>query len=273
MKRSQWLENIQRQLPTFIEEAGIPAQIFMAAVTLLLGFLFAVAGRSLATRLTRRLGRRLAAWGRLGEPAGSERLEHVIGSTVYWGVLLLALMTATEILGLPVVTHWLGQVVTYVPRLVAAVLIVAVALIGAKLIGRLVLRAASSANVRAAERLRRAAEVTVVLASLVVAVEQLGIEISFLKSFILIFAGAVLGGAALAFALGSRELVRNVLSVHYLQRHYQVGQTIRTHELEGRILRITETAVIVEGHDGQVLIPASELLHSRSTLVLKSSAK
>jgi small-conductance mechanosensitive channel len=180
---------------------------------------------------------------------------------------------ASEILGLGVLTRWLSEVALYLPRLLAAVLIVAFGVLGAKGVGHLVLRTAHSVAIPAAQRLRRAVELAVILASLVVAVEQLGLEIAFLKAFVLIFVAAILGAAALAFGLGSRDIVANVLSAHYLQRVYQVGQTIRAEGVEGRIVRITEIALIVDDGEGEVVIPAQLLIKTQSSLVFKPRAE
>jgi hypothetical protein len=69
--------------------------------------------------------------------------------------------------------------------------------------------------------------------------------------------------------LGSREIVANVLSAHYLQKVYQVGQIIRFDGVEGRIVRITEIALIVDDGDGEVVVPAGQLATAQSKLVLK----
>jgi small-conductance mechanosensitive channel len=87
-----------------------------------------------------------------------------------------------------------------------------------------------------------------------------------------IVVGSVLGGAALAFGLGGRDWVANVLSAHYVERLYQTGQTIRVRDIEGRIVRITETAVILECAEGEVALPASEFSSNPSTLVLRKAA-
>jgi small-conductance mechanosensitive channel len=125
----------------------------------------------------------------------------------------------------------------------------------------------------AARRLGRLAEIGVWVGTTLVAIEQLGIEISFLKATLTVVLAALLGGAALSFGLGGQRVAANILSAHYVQKLYQVGQTIRLDGIEGRIARITETTVILESEEGEVAIPASSVTDGRSLLVLKPGGR
>ena len=101
----------------------------------------------------------------------------------------------------------------------------------------------------------------------VVAVDQLGIEVSFLVIAVSIALAASLGAAALAFGLGARTAVSNIIATHYLARTYEVGQRVRVGEHEGRIAEISPTAVILETGEGRVHIPAKEFSEQISTLI------
>jgi small-conductance mechanosensitive channel len=270
MKKQVWLESAESWLSKLLRDLGIPPAVVVAALILLAGVVVAVVCRHLTRKLVTRATEWLARWAGPSASGSSPRFGNV--AAVYWGVLALAVMTATETLGLPVVTGWLGKVTSYVPRVVAAAAIVGVGLLGARVVRQLVTSAATSAKLRSAERLGRLVEVGLVVGVALLAVEQLGIEVSLLKTSVVVVLATVLGGAALAFGLGSRELVANILSAHFVQKAYQPGQRIRVGDVEGQILRITETAVVVETADGEISLPARELADSRSTLIVHGSS-
>jgi len=75
------------------------------------------------------------------------------------------------------------------------------------------------------------------------------------------------GGAALAFGIGSKETVSNILASYYLQKTYRVGQEVRIAGLEGRILEITSTAVSLDAPVGRVLVPARKFSEEASVLL------
>ena len=261
------------QYTRLLDQLGIPTNVVTASLTLVVGFLLALLARRLTQTLIRRGGQWLGGVTRGETPPNTARIQSLLGAIVYWTTLLFFVMAATETLGLPVFTSWLAQVANYVPRMIASILIIALGTLAARIGRQLVNKAARTARAPGAERMGRAAEVALLVATGLVALEQLGIEISFLKTTLLILLAAIVGGASIAFGLGGRQLVANVLSSHYIQKTYQAGQTIRFQGIQGRIIRITEIAVVVETLDGEVVVPASQLTAECSTLILKAGAR
>jgi small-conductance mechanosensitive channel len=252
---------------------GLTHNIVVAVLIMIVGLITA----AILGRLARKLVARSARWlGSLQPGAVSmphfDRVEGAVGRAVYWLVVVCAVMAATETMGLPVVTAWLSGVATFLPRIAVAVMIVALGTVAARVTRHVVSSTASAAHVSSAERLGRVAEMALLLGTALVAIEQLGIEISFLKATLLIVLSGLLLGAALAFGFGGRDLVANILSAHYVHRLYQVGQVVRIDGVEGRIVRITETSVILECEDGDVSVPARLFADQRSTLIVRKGA-
>jgi hypothetical protein len=79
--------------------------------------------------------------------------------------------------------------------------------------------------------------------------------------------GTVLAGAGLAFGLGARTAVSNIISSHYVAQAYRVGQTVRVAGLEGKLLETTPTAVFLAGPEGRVMVPAKAFSEHASVLV------
>lgn len=271
MSEPSWLSTLTAWAETAIERTGLPVDVALFALILGIGFALAVLLRAGARRLALRGASLVSRLGRTSLPPDMSRPASAVGAAVSWLVLLVTVMVATEALGLPVVTVWLSQVATYVPRIIAAIFIAALGAVVAKVARKVVEGAARSASLPAHGRIGRLTEVAVLVAVGLVAVEQLGVEISLLTTVLLIVVAALFGGAALAFGLGGRDWIANVLSAHYVERLYQTGQTIRVREYEGKILRITETAVVLESADGEVAVPAREFASTPSTLVLRKN--
>ncbi len=270
MDGKAWLEVAKPLTDRIAFATGLTRSTVVAALILLVGLIAA----AVLGRLARRLVARSANWlGSLQPGAVSvpqfDRVEKAVGGAVYWLVVVCAVMAATETLGLPVVTAWLSGVATFLPRVAVAIVIVALGTVAARITRHVVTSTATGANVSSAERLGRVTELGLLLGTALVAIEQLGIEISFLKATLLILFGGALAGSALAFGIGGRDLVANILSAHYVHRLYQVGQVIRIDGVEGRIVKIAETSVILECPEGDVSIPARVFADMRSTLVVR----
>lgn len=271
MDYSQWSEALEgwlgRVLQTLIDY--LP-NVLGAAVLLVLGWLLARLFRALVRRLSRGvdwlLGNRSVdgAMKRIGvERPASE----VIASIVYWAVMLIFITAATETLGLPVIATWIGGLSYYLPRVVVGLMIVFAGLLAGNLAGDAMSRAATAAGVAYASLLGRATHLVIVVIAVVTGVEQLGIDTDFLTASITLGVGAVVGGVALAFGLGARIHVGNLIASHYLRQVYRIGQTVRVAEREGRIIEIGNAAVLLESEEGRVMVPAAAFSERASVLI------
>ncbi len=268
MNSEAWSSTVSPRLERMSETLGLSPGVLEALLILVFGLLAALVLGRVARRLAGRGARLIAGlYHSARDLPDTSRIEHAVGRSVYWLVVVCAAMAATETLGLPVVTTWLSGVATFVPRVAVAIFIVALGVVAARVARQVVQGAAASARLPAAERLGRVTELVLLVSTALIAIEQLGIEISFLKTALLLCLGALLAGAALAFGLGGRELVANILAAHYVHKLYQVGQTVRIDDAEGRIVRFTETSVVLDGPDGQIAVPARRFSDLRSTLV------
>jgi hypothetical protein len=245
---------------------GLPRSTLIALALLVFGWLVAWVLRLIVERIVDRVGRLLPS-ATTASPREQKRVRLLVGRVVFWTVMLGFLMTATELLGLPLVTTWVTGIAAWLPRLLVAIVV----LVGGVLLGRLVRRAvaqgAHGAGVSYSARLGALAQMLVVGATVLVAAEQLGVRVSFVTSALMIVLAALLGGAALAFGLGSRLVVENILSGHYVRQLYAVGNVIRIDGIEGRVLRLTPTAVVLQTDDGEVVVPAQEFTRIRSMRV------
>jgi small-conductance mechanosensitive channel len=196
----------------------------------------------------------------------------VIGGIAFWLVFLVFFTAATETLGLPVLATWLSGVSYYLPRILVSALIILAGLFAGNLARDAITATAGAAGLAYSELLGRAVYVIVLLVAIVTGVDQLGIESRFLTLTITVVIAALIGGAALAFGLGSRTTVSNIIAAHYLRQIYRVGQTVRIHDIYGRIAEITPTSVILDGPEGRVLVPAKDFSEVASVLITKESA-
>lgn len=186
---------------------------------------------------------------------------------VFWIVFLVFVTIATESLGLDIVSGWLTGVVRFVPRILGALFVVFLGTLIASAVRTAVTAAATSAGFSYAQAVGRMARIGVLLISVIVALDQVGLDVAFLIVLVAVVAGAMLGGAALAFGLGARTSVSNILASHYLVDTFKVGHRIRIGDVEGKILEITPTSVIVEADQGRTVIPASQFSEQVATLL------
>ena len=251
----------------------IPSLI-AALLILVAGILSAMLLRFLLRRVIRSLDRIIPSRRlRQGlQRAGLARpAADLLSGVVFWLVLLVFVAAAAAQLGLPVLSTWLSQITAYLPGLLSALLILFAGVTGAAVLRDTVSAAAASIGLQYATALGRLTQMTVILVAVVVATDQLGLNVDIVTNLFITFLGAILLGGALAFGLGARTTVGNILACYYLQKTYAVGHKVRIGGLDGEIVEITPTAVILDSSDGRILIPAKTFSEDTSILLTKVS--
>jgi len=247
------LQNAATQILAYLPRIGA------AILALIIGWFISRLIRSLIVKGISRLD---LLWQRFIVKRGLEKMQprhppaRIVGELVFWLLILVFVTLATEILGLNIVGAWLAEVVTFLPVAVAGILIVLVGYVLGSLARDLVGSTASTVGLARGDLLGRAVQVVILFTAIVIGVGQIGIDVAFLIMIAGIILSALLGGLALAFGLGARTHVSNVIAANQLRGIYQIGDKIRVGDTEGRIIDITVSRMILETETGTIDIPA-----------------
>lgn len=243
-----------------------------ALALILVGWITARVLRVLTTRLVQVLDRAI----RRLSPTRSDRpgilaaSAEVLGSIVFWVMMLFFLTAATQVLGLDAFLGWLNRVIAYLPTLLTGALIVLAGFLVSALARDVV---TTTTPLPDAQRLLlgRVAQTIILLTGIVIGADQIGIKVTFLVIMATVLASAVLGGVALALSLGARVYVSNLIGAHYLRQQFRVGQTLRVGAYQGEILEFLPTALVIETSEGRATLPGK--LYHEEPIVLMMGGK
>jgi hypothetical protein len=135
-----------------------------------------------------------------------------LGALVKWFVIIVFLVAAFDVLGLAQVNLFLQEVVLgYLPRVLAAALVLLVGGVVGDIAGRIVVTAAMTAGVRSAHFAGAVAKWAVWVFAILVALSHLGIATAFSQT---LFTGVVIAislALGLSFGLGGQEAASRYL--------------------------------------------------------------
>ncbi len=277
MDKNKIIDDLFRILNHFKESvfAFLP-QLVGALFILLLGVLVAHFVRALVVRFIHQLPRLIPNQkirASFKTYIDQKPITQVLGGVLYWILILFFLTVATETLGLPVVTTWLSGLVGYMPKILSAILIGIAGVAGGALLRDFTRSAVQSAGMAYGTFLGKVVQFAVLLVTLLIGVDLIGIDIGLLESLVMIAIGSLFLGAALSFGLGAQSSVKNILAAYYLQKAYKIGDRIRIENREGRIVDITPLAVILESEEGRIYIPAQQFNQATSILMPRDDAR
>ena len=272
--QANWIEALQDTLGEAIQGLiKLIPNVLTAALIVVIGWLLARLIRGLIVRGIHTLDHllhRFTSHQATRPPLAQERSVKAIGALFYWAVILLFLTAATQVLGMGIFSDWLSGIMQHLPAVIAGILILVAGLVFSLMVKDLVTAAATSAHIAYAALLGRTAQILIFSTALVVGIDQMGINITFLIVIAAVTLGSVFGGLALAFGLGAKNVVNNLLAAHYVRQSYQIGDIVALNGIKGRITHITNVSIVVEHEQGRTHIPTSLFLTEQSTRVEES---
>jgi len=252
----------------------LPA-VLGAVVLLLVGWGVAWLLRYLTVHIAERTVVRLAQTRpmdtRVQQPRSYSAAPTIASRIVFWVVLLFFVLAASEVLELEVVSSLLTAVTAYLPRLFAGLLILFIGLWLAEVTRAVLRRTSTTIGIEQGDVLGRLGQALVLLTVFSIAAGQIGIDNTLLVVLVAILFGVILGTIALALSLGAKTTIANLLAAQSIAQMYSPGDVIRIGDIEGKILRITRTSLILETHDGQTLIPAKRFNEQESVHISSTS--
>jgi len=252
----------------------LPA-VLGAVVLLLVGWGVAWLLRYLTVHIAERTVIRLAQTRpmdtRVQQPRSYSAAPTIASRIVFWVVLLFFVLAASEVLELEVVSSLLTAVTAYLPRLFAGLLILFIGLWLAEVTRAVLRRTSTTIGIEQGDVLGRLGQALVLLTVFSISAGQIGIDNTLLVVLVAILFGVILGTISLALSLGAKTTIANLLAAQSIAQMYSPGDVIRIGDIEGKILRITRTSLILETHDGQTLIPAKRFNEQESVHISSTS--
>ncbi|MBI4005180.1 MAG: mechanosensitive ion channel [Gammaproteobacteria bacterium] len=256
-------------LNQFIQTVGayLP-KLLSAVVLLLLGLILAWGAKWLILRLGAGIDRMVQAIGiaslhvRLRWPVAD-----ILGWLIYWMIILFYITLAVEVLGFKGLSDWLGNLITYLPSLLLAGLFIFGGFLLGNTIRDRITTGGRSAGLQRTDTLGSWTRMIIILLAVLVGLAQIGIDVRLFEYILTIFVAALAIAIALAFGMGAGPTVSNIISARYVRKTYQVGQKIRINNLQGKILEMSSTGVVLDTDAGRTFIPARVFDEEASVLL------
>ncbi|MBV2089520.1 MAG: mechanosensitive ion channel [Candidatus Thiodiazotropha sp. (ex Ctena orbiculata)] len=257
------------------ERVFLAAQLFLpnllvAVVILLLGWVSAWLARFVILRFGRGMDRILTALHlETSDPILHSQwsVSTIVGNLTFWIIIAFSIVNASNELKLVFLANWLQDLLNYLPRLLISGVIFFIGKLTSDGLRDFIRGYATARNIQQGAILAQMVGWLVLAFALLLALDQLGLDIRLLENIIVLSFAAFFGGTALAFGLGAADSVRNIMASHYLRKQYQPGLRVKVGDQEGEILELTPVAVLLDTDSGQALIPTRIFMETASVIL------
>lgn len=189
--------------------------------------------------------------------------QKIIIALLKFVLLLIFVVLGADLFNFPGVTRLVNDVIAYLPRLVSAIAIILFGFYLAnkikiwlqKLLG--IIGSSSGTNI-----VTNVVVFGFILFFVLMGLNQAGIDTSLITNNISIILGVVFASVALAFGLGSKDIVREILYSYYLRKSVQVGDKVKidADNVEGTIVSIDNINVKILSNTGMILYPIKKFV-------------
>lgn len=154
-----------------------------------------------------------------------EKIEGVLGSVVYWLLMLVVIHSTVSVLGLSSLTHVLDRVIGYVPRVISSVLILFFGVLVAGVVESLVKGSIMSIDGKSARLLGKVASYLVLTIAVLAGINELRIASEFIMVLFVGFVAMLSLGLGLAIGLGGQHVAKEMLGKWYQQTTQEINKS------------------------------------------------
>ena len=170
----------------------------------------------------------------------------LVATIVFWVVMFAVILLAADALGLSSLGSVFSQLVSYVPSVIAAVVIILVGILLGEFVDGLIM--ASAGGIHGGPTLARVGRGGVIVLAIFMALQELGVATEIVTVAFAIVFGASALALALAFGLGNRELAGEVTREWY--DRLRAEREMLRREAAARVAREEREASDGEGAEG-----------------------
>ena len=254
----------------YTKVAEFAPNMLAAILMLIVGYIFAKLAGFLLGNLLKKIGAN-----KLSEKVGISRaLENsgvkkdfsaLIGTVVFWMIMLTFVVSACDTLGLERVSSTIDDFILYLPKVIAAAVVLLIGLFVSNFV-RNAIQASTNGLAQYGDILSRAAYGLLAIISIVLSISQLDVDVTLLNQIIQITLFSIAVAVMLSMGLGTREISSNVMSGIYLRDLYRPGAKIEFGEISGTIEQVGSTKTSIKSGDAIHSVPNQQLINAVVTI-------
>lgn len=187
------------------------------------------------------------------------KVSGLLAKGVYYMLMLIFIIAATDVLGVPAITQLFTDLMNYLPSLLTAAVILLIGIFLADMIQGAVQTLCQSLGIPSAKLIASIVFYFVFVTIAVSALAQAKINTEFISSNLTAIIAAVALAFAFGYGLASRDLISNYLASYYNKNKIRVGDDVRIIGERGKVVMIDATSLILQTPERAIIIPLSKL--------------
>lgn len=186
-----------------------------------------------------------------------------ISNLVKYLMYVIIFVTASDIMGLDIITEQISDLLSYVPQLLAAVIIFVIGLLFANFVKNGLKSLFESMDLSGGKIISQVVFFLILTFISITALNQAGINTQIITNNINMVIAAFLLAFAIAFGLGARLVVGKLMHTFYARKMFEAGQKIIFNDKAYVIDEVKSISVILKNDEGRLVVPINDLMENQ----------
>ncbi|SDR78646.1 mechanosensitive ion channel family protein [Winogradskyella sediminis] len=187
----------------------------------------------------------------------------IVSGAVKWIMYIVLLVTASDIMGLEIISNQISSLLAYIPQLIAALVIFIIGLIFANFVKNGLKKVFESMDLSGGKMISQIVFFLLLTFISITALNQAGINTEIITNNINMIIAGFLLAFSIAFGLGAREVVAKLLNTFYARKTFEVGQKIIFNDKIYSIEEVKSISVILINADGKLVVPIKDIVENQ----------
>jgi Conserved TM helix len=191
------------------------------------------------------------------------KISSIVSQVIYVFILLIFVIASADMLGVPAISNIVLLLVQFIPKVIAAGIMLMAGLLLADSLKNFVITLCASFGVASGKLIGSAVFFFFFIITVIAALGQAGINTALLESSFSIIIAGIMFAFAFGYGLSSKDILANILSGFYSRGKFKEGQTIEIDGIKGMIIAVDNTNITLKTADARVMYPLHDLQTKR----------
>lgn len=250
------------------EISGIILKVLGALVVLVVGWLIT----KLIIRLLKK-GLKLAKANKLDDKLNQIEIVEgkqlnfdtikIVSTFVKWVLYIILLIILSDLMNLHIISEQISAFLGYLPKLFVALVIFTLGLLFANFVKKGLQSFFESMDLSGAKIISQIVFFLLLIFISITALNQAGVNTDIITQNLTMILGAFLIAFCIAFGLGARDVVTDLLRTFYTRKTFEIGQKIEFQDKVYEVDSISNISVVLKNDNEKLIVPIKDIVESQ----------
>lgn len=188
------------------------------------------------------------------------KISAILSKVLYFFILLIFIVAATDVLGMPALSDLFKNMLNYIPNMVVAMVMLMIGVLVGDALRKGIETTGKSLGIPSSSILANAFFYFILINFLMAALGQLNIDTKFIEANLLIAVSGISLAFAIGYGLASKNILANLVSGFYTKDKFSVGDEITVDGARGQIIKIDRSSLtLLQPNNERTIVPMSKL--------------